>query len=88
MYLLDLSFGQHPLQNSPLVQQHSNPSAIATAGTHARSPILEAYREHSAIPTGSPLLCQSSDPLAASSSLGRGRSHKGPNLVSKADAEV
>jgi len=50
--------------------------------------VLEAYQEHSAIPAGSPPFCQSSDPLAAASSSGRGRSHKGPNLVSKADAEV
>ena len=33
------------------------------------------------IPAGSPPLCQSGDPLAAASSSGRGRSHKGPNLV-------
>ena len=70
------------------MQRHIDPSAIATAGTRARSPVLEAYHEHSAIPTRSPPLCQSGDPLAAASSLGRGESCKGPNLVSKADAEV
>jgi len=70
------------------VQRHIDPSAVATAGTRAGSPVLEAYQEHSAIPAGSPLLCQSSDPLAATSSLGRGRSRKGPNLVNKADSEV
>jgi len=70
------------------VQRHIDPSAVATAGTRAGSPVLEAYQEHSAIPAVSPALCQSSDPLAAASSLGRGRSHKGPNLVNKADAEV
>jgi hypothetical protein len=70
------------------VQQYIDPSAVATAGTHAVSPVLEAYQEHSAISAGSPPLCQSGDPLAAASSSGRGRSHKGPNLVSKADAEV
>jgi len=63
-------FGQHPLQNSPLVQRHIDPSAIATAGTHAGSPVLEAYQEHSAISAGSPPLCQSGDPLATASSLG------------------
>ena len=70
------------------MQQHIDPSAVATAGTRAGSPVLELYQEHSAIPTGSPPLCKSGDPLAAASSLGRGRSRKGPNLVSKADVEV
>jgi len=70
------------------VQRHTDPSAIATAGTRAGSPVLEAYHDHSAIPAGSPPLCQSGNPLAAASSSGRGRSRKGPNLVSKAAAEV
>ena len=70
------------------MQRHIDPSAVATARMHAGSPVLEAYQEHSAIPAGSPPLCQSGDPLAAASSSGRGRSRKGPNLVSKADAEV
>jgi len=63
------------------VQLHIDSSADATAGTRAGSPVLEVYQEHSVIPAGSPPLCQSSDPLAAASSLGRGRSRKGPNLV-------
>jgi hypothetical protein len=50
--------------------------------------VLEAYKERSAIPAGSPPLYQTGDPLAATLSLGRGRSRKGPHLVSKADAEV
>jgi len=70
------------------VQRHINLSAIATAGTRAGSPVLETYQEHSAIPAGSPPVCQSGDPLAAASSSGRGRSRMGPNLVSKADAKV
>jgi len=70
------------------VQRHIDPSTVATAGTHAGSPVLEAYQEHSKILAGSPPLCQSSDPLTAASSSGRGRSHKGTNLVSKVDAEV
>jgi len=70
------------------VQRHIDPSAVATAGTRAGSPVLEAYQEHSVIPAGSPSLCQSDDPLAAASSSGRGRSRKGPNLESKAAAEV
>jgi len=70
------------------VQRHIDPSAVATAGTRVGSPVLEAYQEHSAIPTGSPPLCQSGNPLAAASSSGRGRSRKGPNLVNKADVEV
>jgi len=70
------------------VQRHINPSTVATAGTRAGSPVLEAYQEHSAIPAGSPPLCQSDDPLAAASSSGKGRSRKGPNLASKAVAEV
>ena len=70
------------------MQRHIDSSAVATAGTRAGSPDLEAYQEHSAIPTGSPPLCQSDDPLAAASSSGRGRSRKGPNLESKAAAEV
>ena len=64
------------------------PSAVATAGKLAGSPVLEAYPEHSAIPAGSPPLCQSGEPLAAASSSKRGRSWEGPNLVSKVDAEV
>jgi len=69
------------------VQRHIDPSAVATAGMRAGSPVLEAYQEHSAIPAGSPPLCQSGNPLAAASSSGR-RSCKGPNLVGKVDAEV
>jgi len=70
------------------VQRHFDPSAVATAGTRAGSPVLEAYQEHSAIPAGSLPFCQSGDPLAAASFSGRRRSRKGPNLVSTADAEV
>ena len=70
------------------MQRRIDPSAVATAGARAGSPVLEAYQEHSAIPAGSPPLCQSGDPLAAASSSGRGKSCKGPNLASKADAEV
>ena len=69
------------------MQRHIDPSAVATAGMRAGSPVLEAYQEHSAIPAGSPPLCQSGNPLAAASSSGR-RSCKGPNLVGKVDAEV
>ena len=70
------------------MQRHIDPSAVAAAETRAGSPVLEAYQEHSAIPAGSPPLRQSDDPLAAASSSGRGRSRKGPNLESKAAAEV
>ena len=70
------------------MQRHIDPSTVATAGMRAGSPVLEAYQEHSAIPAGSPPLCQSGDPLAEASSSGTGRSHKGPNLVNKVDAEV
>ena len=52
------------------MQQHIDPSAVATVGTRAGSPVLEAYQEHSAIPAESPPLCQSGDPFAAASSLG------------------
>jgi len=67
---------------------HQPSFAVATAGMHPGNPVLKAYQEHFAIPAGSPPLCQSGDPLAAASSSGRGRSRKGPNLVSKVDAEV
>ena len=70
------------------MQRHINPSGVATSGMHAGSPVLEVYQEYSAIPAGSPPLCQSGDPLAAASSSGRGRSRKGPNVVSKAVAEM
>jgi hypothetical protein len=70
------------------VQQHTDPSAVATVGTRAGSPGLEAYQGHSAIPAESPPLRQNGDPLVAASSSGRGRSCKGPNLVSKVDEEV
>jgi hypothetical protein len=70
------------------VQLHTDPSAVATVGTRVGSPGLEAYQGHSAIAAGSSPLCQSDDPLAAASCSGRGRSHKGLNLVSKVDEEV
>jgi len=70
------------------VWRHTDPSAVATAGTRAGSPVLEAYQAHSAIPAGCPPTCQISNPLAPASSSGTGRSHKGPNLESKADAEM
>jgi len=54
------------------VQRHIDPSAVASAGTRAGSPVLKAYQEHSAIPARSPTLCQSGDPLAAASSLTHG----------------
>ena len=63
------------------MQLKIDPSAVATAGTRAGSPDLEAYQEYTAILTGFPPLCQSGDPLAAALSSGRGRSRKGPNLV-------
>ena len=63
------------------MQRHIDPSAVATAGTRAGSPVIEAYQEHFTNPAGSPPLCQSDDPLAAASSSGRGRSRKGPNLT-------
>ena len=70
------------------MQRHTDPSAVATAGTCAGSPILEAYQAQSALPAGCPPTRQISDPVAAASSLGTGRSRKGPNLESKADAEM
>ena len=54
------------------MERHIDPSAVATAGTRAGSSVLEAYQEHSAIPAGSPPLCQSGDPLAAASSSTHG----------------
>jgi len=62
------------------VQRHTDPSAVATAGTRAGNPVLEAYHAHSAIPAGCPPTRQIRDPLAAASSSGTGRSRKGPNL--------
>jgi len=70
------------------VQRHDDPSAVATAGTRVGSPVLEAYQAHSAIPAGSPATRQIGEPLASASSSGRGRSRKGPNLASKADADM
>ena len=83
MYVPYSSLGSIPFK-SLLVQRHAKPSAVATAG----SPVLEAYQAHSAIPDGCPPTRQISDPLAAASSSGTGRSCKGPNLESKADAEM
>jgi hypothetical protein len=77
-----------PLQNSSLVKRHTDPSGVATVITRAGSSGLEAYQGHSAIPPGSPPLRQNGNPLAAALSLERGRSRKGPNLVSKVDEEV
>jgi len=68
------------------VQRHTDPSAVATAGTRAGSPALEAYQAQSALLAGCPPTRQIGDPIAASS--GTGRSRKGPNLESKADAEM
>jgi hypothetical protein len=70
------------------VQRHTDLCTVATVGTRAGSPGLEAYQGHSAIPAESPPLRQNGDPLAAASSSGRGRSLKRPNLVSKGDEEV
>ena len=74
-------FGQHPLQKNLHVQRHTDPSAVATAGTRAGSPVFEAYQAHSAIPAGCPPTRQIGDPLA-------GRSRKGPNMESKVDEEM
>jgi len=54
------------------MQRHIDPSAVAATGTRAGSPVLEAYQEHSAIPAGSPPLCQRGNPLAAASSSTHG----------------
>ena len=70
------------------MQRHAESSAVATAGTHAGSPVLEAYQAHFAIPAGCPPTCQIGNPLAAASSSGTGRSLKGPNLESKVDVEM
>ena len=70
------------------MQRHTDPSAVATAGTRAGSPFLKVYQAHSAIHAGCPPTRQIGDPLAAASSSGTGRSRKGPNLGSKADAEM
>ena len=82
------SLGSIPLQNSLLVQRHTEPSAVYPAGTRVESPVLGAYQAHSAISTVCPPTRQIGDPLAASSSSGTGRNCKGPNLESKADAEM
>ena len=70
------------------MQRHTEPSTVATAGTRAGSPVLEAYQAHSVIPTGCSPPRQIDDPLAAASSLGTGRSCKGPSLESKVDVEM
>ena len=70
------------------MQRHIDPRAVATAGTRVGSPVLEVYQAHSAIPAGSPPTRQIGNPLASASSLGRGRSRKGPNLASKGDAAM
>ena len=70
------------------MQRHTDPSAVATAGTRAGSPVLEAYQAQSALPAGCPATRQIGDPVAAASSSGTGRSRKVPNLESKADAEM
>jgi len=88
MYLLDLSLGSIPFKIVPFCSDTSIPAPLPLLERVLESPVLETYQEHSAIPAGSPPLCESDNPLAAASSLGRGRSRKGPNLASKADAEV
>jgi len=72
----------------PLGSDTSIPAPLPPLEHVLGSPVLEAYREHPAIPAGSPPLCQSSNRLVAASSSGRGRSSKGPNLASKVDTEV
>jgi hypothetical protein len=64
MYLLDLSLGSIPLQNSPLVHRHTDSSAVATAGTRAGSPVLEVYQGRSTIPAGSPPFLSKRRPLS------------------------
>ena len=70
------------------MQRHIDPSAVATVGTRVGSLVLEEYQAHSAIPAGSPPTRQIGDPLASASSSGRGISRKGPNLASKAVADM
>ena len=70
------------------MQRHTDPSAVATARRHAGSPGLKAYQVQSALSAGCPPTRQIGDPVAAASSSGTGRSRKGPNLESKADAEM
>jgi len=87
MYLLDLSLGSIPFKIVPLCGDTSIPAPL---------PLLERVLEVLfSKPTKNILRfpldllhCQSDDPLAAASSLGRGRSRKGPNLASKAAVEV
>jgi len=88
MYLLYLSLGSIPFKIVPFCSDTSIPASLPLLERVLGIPVLEAYQEHSAIPAGSPPLCQTGDPLAASSSSRRGRNRKGPNLASKADAEV
>ena len=87
MYLLDLSLGSIPLKIVPLCSDTLIPAPL---------PLLERVLEFLFLKPTKDILwfqldllhSQSNDPLAAASSLGRGSSRKGPNLVSKVDAEV
>jgi hypothetical protein len=82
MYLLDLSVGSIPFKIVSLCRHTSIPAPL---------PLLEilfSKRTKNILPFPLDLLhCQSGDPLGAASS-GGGKSHEGPNLVNKADAEV
>jgi hypothetical protein len=87
MCLLDLSLGCIPFKIFPLCSDTLIPAPL---------PLLERMLEVSFSKRTKNILrfpldllhSQSSDPLAAASSSGRGRSCKGPNTVIKADAEL
>jgi hypothetical protein len=88
MYLLYLSLGSIPFKIVPLCSVTSIPALLPLLDRALEVLFSKRIQQHSAIPSGSPPLCQSGYPLTAVSSSGRGSSRTGPNLVIKADAEV
>ena len=80
-------FGHCPLQSSPIEQQHTAFSASAMLRRPPESPTIEVCQVPSASHTGCPPGCPNGDPSAGTLSSGRERSHREPNLASRAGVE-
>jgi hypothetical protein len=84
MYLLELSLGSIPFKIVPLCSDTSI-AALLLLLERVLEVLVSKHTKDICDPAGSPPLYQNGDPLAAASSLRRGRSHQGPNLVSNVD---
>lgn len=79
--------GHHQLQSGCLAQQHTTPSAAATLWKLCGSPLLPVNPVLSVTHAGALPLCQKNVPSTWRWFWGRGRSRRGPNLVSAVGEE-